>query len=320
MNKVKSGDKYGMLTLIKVVPKPNGKTRTGQYWLCRCDCGTECIKHYQDLWSGDTKSCGCLKKRKPIYDKNNTEISNHAGIYGFQNIYNGKWYIGKTKNLYNRYQDHYNDWKQHQEKQFYQAIKKYGWESFNYYILKEYIEVPSKEELSRMEEFFIMEKDSYKNGYNASDKSSGGFVSQQHKDKCTQVLNDLNSKQKNENHPRTDFTKEEILQIFSYGMQGAPVKWVYEQYVSHNIKYESFREIYRGEHFKDYLPDNWENRPVVATNATLWGSWVVDIKTRFLNNESIESIYEDYKDRCSMNQLKDIKNNKTYKQIHPCID
>lgn len=317
---MKSGDKYGMLVLIKKVPKPDNKNRKGQYWLCKCDCGNECVKHYHDLWSGDTKSCGCLKHRKPIYDKNKVEISNHAGIYGFQNIYNGKWYIGKTKNLYNRYKDHYNDWKNNQNKQFYQAIKKYGWDSFNYYILKEYNEIPDAKELSRQEEYFIKEKDSYKNGYNAAENSSGGFYSDEHRQKCIDALKNLNNSQKNENHPRTDFSKQDIMQIFSYAMKGAPVKWVYEQYKTHHITYESFKQIYRGEHFTEYLPDNWDSRPVVATNATLWGSWVVDIKTRILKGEPLELIWKDYQDKCSLNQLKDIKNNRTYKQIRPCID
>ena len=317
---MKSGDKCGMLTLVKTVPRPNDKIRTGQYWLCKCDCGTECIKHYHDLWSGDTKSCDCLKKRKPLYDKNKVEISNHAGIYGFQNIYNGRWYIGKAKNLYNRYQDHYNDWKSHQKKQFYQAIKKYGWNAFNYYILKEYNEMPSNNTLSQMEEYFINKKDSYCNGYNASDKSTGGFYSKAHEEHCVQILQELNKAQKNENHPRTDFTKDEILQIFSYGMQGAPVKWVYEQYSSHNITYESFKQTYRGEHFKDYLPQNWEKRPVVSTNAKLWGVWVIDIKTQYLNGKSIEEIYESYKDKASLLAIRRICHNKTYKQIQPCID
>lgn len=317
---MKSGDRYGMLTLIKRVPKPADKNRTGQYWLCQCDCGIECIKHYVDLYSGDTKSCGCLKRKKPIYDKSGTEISNHAGIYGFQNIYNGKWYIGKAKNLYNRYKNHYNDWKSHQEKQFYQAIKKYGWDSFNYFILKEYLEIPNTEELASSEEYFIKEKDAYVNGYNASLVSSGGFYSEEHMNKCTEVLNQLNNNQKNENHPKTTFSKEEILQIFDYAMQGAPVKWVYEKYKMHKLTYESFKNIYRGEHFKDYLPNDWGMRPAVTTNSTLWGCWVIDIKTRFYNNDTIENIYKDYKDRCTLNQLRDIKNNKTYKQIQPCID
>lgn len=317
---MKKGDKYGMLTLIDKVSRPEGKNRGGTWWLCKCDCGNTAIVNYHELWSGDTKSCGCLKLRKPIYDKNKVVISNKAGIYGFQNIYNGKWYIGKAKNLYNRYCDHKNDWPNHQEKQFYQAIKKYGWDAFNYYILKEYPEIPSKEELSKAEEELIQKYNAYKNGYNASTISSGGFYSEEHKEKCVKILGKLNNNQKNENHPRTDFTKEEIIEIFSYAMRGAPVKWVYERYKNHKITYESFKEIYRGKHFKDYLPEGWDTRPSVSTNASLWGEWVIDIKTRIKNNESLESIYQDYKDRCSFDQLKNIKNNKTYKHICPCID
>ena len=315
------GEKYGMLTLIKKIERPLDRKRKGTYWLCQCDCGNTCVRHTSDLKNGDSKSCGCLHKRKPIYDKAGIEISNHAGIYGFQNIYNGKWYVGKAKNLYNRYKDHYNDWAIHQEKQFYQAIKKYGWDGFNYYILKEYLEIPPEVELSQAEEFFIHEKNSYKDGYNASEHSSGGFVSLQHKEKCTQILEELNNNQKNENHPRTDFTKEEILQIFSYGMQGAPVKWVYEKYSSnHHITYESFKNLYRGQHFKDYLPLDWENRPVVATNAKLWGSWVVDIKTQYAQGISIEEIYKQYSDKATLLDIKRICYNKTYKQIQPRID
>lgn len=317
---MQSGDIFGLLTLIKKVPQPENKKRKGTYWLCECACGQQCIKHYQDLYSGDTKSCGCLKKRNPIYDKNNLEISNKAGIYGFQNIFNGHWYIGKAKNLYERYCDHKRDWKSHQEKQFYQAIEKYGWENFNYYILKEYLEIPQKEELAQMEEFYIKKYDAYHNGYNASNKSNGGFYSSEHQKKCTKILQELNEKQKNENHPNTDFSKEDILNIFDLAMRGAPVKVVYEKYKNHNITYDSFKAIYRGEHFKDYLPKNWDKRPAVATNAKLWGEQVIDIKTRFAKNESIESIYDDYKNYCSILDLKRIKNNQTYKQIHPCID
>jgi len=317
---MEKGQKFGLLTLIKEVPRPEGKNRKGKYWLCQCDCGNQCIKYHYDISRGDTKSCGCLQHRKPIYDKNEHEISNHAGIYGFQNVFNGHWYIGKAKNLYNRYCRHKNDWQTHQEKQFYQAIKKYGWDSFNYYILKEYLEMPTREELSEQEEYFIQKYDSYKNGYNASYISSGGFYSEEHQEKCTQILKNLNQKQKNENHPNTDFTKNEILDIFHFAMLGAPVKEIYEKYKHHDISYEGFKQIYRGQHFRDYLPNSWESRPVVATNSKLWGIDVIDIKTRLLKGEDIQSIYQDYKEKCSLAVIQNIKNNKTYKQIHPCID
>ena len=42
----------------------------GDYWLCKCACGTEDVKYGKSLRKGDTKSCGCLKKKmippKPV--------------------------------------------------------------------------------------------------------------------------------------------------------------------------------------------------------------------------------------------------------------
>lgn len=51
------GKKYGRLLVIKRSESLNGKTR----WLCKCDCGNECIVHGTSLKSGNTLSCGCYK-------------------------------------------------------------------------------------------------------------------------------------------------------------------------------------------------------------------------------------------------------------------
>ena len=63
-----------MLTLVEKTSRPKGKNPRGTWWLCQCDCGKKAIINYHELYSGNTKSCGCLKVRKPIYDKNKTEI------------------------------------------------------------------------------------------------------------------------------------------------------------------------------------------------------------------------------------------------------
>lgn len=53
--------KYGKLTAVKAV----GKNKSGKFlWLCKCDCGNECIVVQQQLRSGDTKSCGCYQKER----------------------------------------------------------------------------------------------------------------------------------------------------------------------------------------------------------------------------------------------------------------
>ena len=52
-----TGEKFGHLTAIRYDHK--GPYRT--YWLCRCDCGKDCIVSRQNLTSGKTQSCGHLR-------------------------------------------------------------------------------------------------------------------------------------------------------------------------------------------------------------------------------------------------------------------
>lgn len=53
-----SNKRFGRLTTIKRVI-PSGETKNK--WLCKCDCGNECLVRTSDLRSGRTQSCGCLK-------------------------------------------------------------------------------------------------------------------------------------------------------------------------------------------------------------------------------------------------------------------
>lgn len=316
------GDKIGLLTLLEKTVKPENVFRKGIYWKCQCECGNICIKHNSDLADGSTKSCGCLKKRKPLYDKTGHEISNKPGIYGFQNIYNGKWYVGKSKNLYSRYMRHHSSYKHNNScVQFYAALRKYGWESFDYYILKEYDIIPSDKELSLAEEFFIKEKDSFVNGYNANEKSCGGFYSEEHMEKCTKILNILNENQKGLNHPRAKLNKEQLKEIWDLAMRGCPESKAWELFKDKtSLTRGSFRNIYLGNAYTSELPENWDIRPLVYTNSKLWGEDVLNIRKRLQNGENPKKIYEDYKEKCSWNVFKDVKNGKTYKNIQPCID
>lgn len=52
-----TGDRFGHLTAIRFDHR--GKDRS--YWLCRCDCGKECLVSRQNLTSGKTQSCGHLR-------------------------------------------------------------------------------------------------------------------------------------------------------------------------------------------------------------------------------------------------------------------
>lgn len=54
------GQKFGMLTVIKYAGKPGLKHR----WICQCECGSQKDIQENHLKTGNTKSCGCLHKRK----------------------------------------------------------------------------------------------------------------------------------------------------------------------------------------------------------------------------------------------------------------
>ena len=56
-----TGQKFGRLTILKRMDK----NKRGDYrWLCKCICGKEKIVIGSDLKSGNTKSCGCLRKEQ----------------------------------------------------------------------------------------------------------------------------------------------------------------------------------------------------------------------------------------------------------------
>lgn len=53
-----TGERFGRLTALRVAGKRNWYVS----WLCRCDCGNECEVSSRQLRTGDTKSCGCLRR------------------------------------------------------------------------------------------------------------------------------------------------------------------------------------------------------------------------------------------------------------------
>lgn len=60
---LKPGVKYSRLTVIEEVPKPSPYYRySGRWYRCKCDCGDETIVTGCALKSGNTKSCGCLRR------------------------------------------------------------------------------------------------------------------------------------------------------------------------------------------------------------------------------------------------------------------
>ena len=55
-----SRQKFGRLTVIRLSEVTTKKH--GAKWICQCECGAICEVRRDHLWTGSTKSCGCLQK------------------------------------------------------------------------------------------------------------------------------------------------------------------------------------------------------------------------------------------------------------------
>lgn len=71
-----SGHRFGRLTVIK---KAGINAQRKATWLCKCDCGNECVVGGDNLRNGHTQSCGCLKSEETVvrfttHGKNRTRL------------------------------------------------------------------------------------------------------------------------------------------------------------------------------------------------------------------------------------------------------
>lgn len=75
------GMRFGKLTVVHQVPKPEDRKQEGIYWLCLCDCGNECIKFGYDLTKTRYKEkyCGKCKAEDLIGQKFGSLTVKHRG-------------------------------------------------------------------------------------------------------------------------------------------------------------------------------------------------------------------------------------------------
>lgn len=86
------GEKYGRLTVIGLSDRKSGRKR---YWICKCSCGNIILSRVDMLNSGNTKSCGCLKKEQ---DNKNLDRTTHGDSirHNHERIYD-EWLGIKTR-------------------------------------------------------------------------------------------------------------------------------------------------------------------------------------------------------------------------------
>lgn len=112
-------------------------------------------------------------------------IKNQSGIYMILNNVNGKIYIGLSKNLHKRKNDHFNLLKKNKHYNYHlqNAFNKYGQDSFSFLVLQ-YVE----NNLNEWEKFWIKYFNSQKNGYNISMGGESVMLGLSHTDEAKKKI------------------------------------------------------------------------------------------------------------------------------------
>lgn len=105
-------------------------------------------------------------------------------IYVAENTVNGKRYVGQTIRKFEERQAHHKKDSEVCDFKFYRAIRKYGWDNFNWAVIVEGVE--SVESLNSLEQYWIKELDTFKNGYNSTTGGEGYIVSAETKKKMSE--------------------------------------------------------------------------------------------------------------------------------------
>jgi group I intron endonuclease len=134
-------------------------------------------------------------------------------IYKCVNLTNGKVYIGYTnKPLEKRIIEHKTSAKNGSNYLFHKAIRKYGFEVFNWQIIFESLD--KNFILNKMEKFFIKENNSYYEngfGYNMTFGGQGGMSNKTHSEESKEKMRLAWQKRENRVANPFGFSKESIL-------------------------------------------------------------------------------------------------------------
>ena len=206
-----------------------------------------------------------------------------SGIYLISNNINQKVYIGKSKNIQKRFQEHiYEAFQRNSNRHLCRAIRKYGKENFKYIILEE-ITLQDYDNISNEKErYWINKYNSFENGYNMTEGGDGG-------------------------HPRGYYiggfankalaTQDEVYEIRLAYKNLQPKYKVYEKYKNH-ISKNAFDRIWQHKTWIGILDEIYteeminlhyhSSKPPNTNAAKLTKEQVIEIKKRLKNNNETD--------------------------------
>lgn len=172
-----------------------------------------------------------------------------VGIYKIENKINGHSYIGMSKNIEARFNEHkvraFNPSKECQKvKPLYLALKKYGVENFNFIILEKCLE----EKLKVREVYWIKKLNTYKNRNHYNLTPGGDFPG-------------YKNIKAGEEHGMSILTKEDVVNCRLAYKNGFRSRDVWESGYKDIIKYSSFQAMWHGYNWSHIMPEVFNENP-----------------------------------------------------------
>ena len=232
------------------------------------------------------------------------------GIYKYTNKINGHSYIGQSIDIEKRQKTHLqrayckSEKNLEYNKTFYCAIRKYGIENFTFEILK----ICSRDELNKWEKYYIKKYNTFHNGYN---EDEGGDA----------ILHDKDG----EKQPRHKLTEAEVYAIREAYYNHEFKEEVYERYKD-KIGKSGFHKIWNGStwtkvHMDVYTEENKafhtlvrNSHPGKGTGKRLTIDEIRDVRRR-AKNETLDELYQDYKNKVAKDVFERIYYGITYNFI-----
>jgi len=214
-----------------------------------------------------------------------------TGIYMITNLATDDIYIGQSKNIERRFIDHITPG--HDTEEIDRDINKYGKSMFTFEILEEC----SIEELDDREAYYIDLYDATLFGYN---KLRGG---------------QQRGSRQGDNNGNAKLTEDDVYEIREAYKNHESRKETYQRY-KHIVSESNFNSIWQGQFWTHIHMDVYtEENKNFYIGKILSDEEVIDMRTRYSQGESIDSICELYKDKATKSTVRHTIFGSRYKHL-----
>ena len=227
-----------------------------------------------------------------------------AIIYCYTNLINNKKYIGQTINPQQRFNAHKsavtNTTSAEYDAPIHRAMRKYGYENFEYSVLAQLNDDRDIDLLNEIERYYISKFDSrIPNGYNIlqggknSDRPSMEF-----EEKERRIWD------------QAELSKEEVIELRKAFANKMSPKQIYDAQYKNRLHFQSFMNIWTGKRYGLIMPEVFENRSHTKLNEDI---------VRAIRRDRAETgaSYQKLADKYSISKatIADIVNLRTWKHI-----